>query len=1668
MHSNNRFMRSRQSSVDDPLFSDTSSYGDAPSTAPTSMLASPMLTGSDGSDIFDEELRIEVDSQRIARLLALASSVTSGAAAEDQSYGLLHQLFEAQVSLTPKKICLQQGTERFVTYQQLNQLAERGATGLRALGISPGSLIPICYAKSVDMIVAILSILKSGGAYVPVAPNHPRARKQAILEQVRPRIALSKAEDATSLEFEGSRNVDISELTKEHEVTSTHNSKERCDLSQADATQENDPNEITTNDLAYVIFTSGTTGTPKGVMIEHRNVYAYVSNHQGSAKSTQYSRRLSFASFIFDASIGDFFGTLTSGGCLVLDNSESLIANLTTALDEYNISHICLTPSVAAFASKGLNNVSWLHALFLGGEACGTDLVANLPELEVHYNVYGPSEAAVEVTEYNNTLKPPYKAQSMPIGRPIGQSQLYILQQGGFALMSCGAVGEICIGGPQVGRGYLNDEEKTKSKFVSDPFVEGGRMFRTGDLGRIYDDGLFECLGRIDGQVKIRGLRIETGEVEAAIVADKAVEAAKVVKMKLADDMDRLVGFVVLLPNEQEIDDKDLLKPLTLDNELANQIWETMENKLPSYMLPFLLVQLGALPITQNGKLDERRLRSTISELTWSEQAAFTQTAATGEDDAVKAEPQNETQAKLRSLWAQVLQLDETAIGIDDSFYRVGGDSITAVRLLILCREAGFDVRISDLNNTSTIRSQADRGAEVRHNLLAKKDQEVSDWLDEHSLNRLMSTVLPSVGLDWEEVEDVAPASPLQRGLIAETMQSTDGSAYVTWRITRFQHSIDAERLRDAVVQVVKETPIYRTRFALDSLLGVVQIVADKSHAEALVSPVVSVPAEADIGFAAEQVAHSHTWGHPQTSPLHISILASSSEVRMVWIAHHALTDGWSVTEMQKRLRVLYTQALQGPTAIQAKSSPPFARVAHHLHQRDTQEDLAFWQAYMSGAEALQLGSRNSAGLEVRQKSTATASVITGLETCARNVGVPPSTIFLYALAVGLRLLTDQEDVSFGLLLSGRTLPVSGIESIIGPCINTTICRIMFNDQQSVRQALQQFQANLDEVNERGYVGLVDIAGAARVDSAAIAGTLAEYRNLPEEADAVRGDTSQAHPFDDMDIYGEDRVSAPLMVSGGPDHTGALRVSITADKCFLSEVDARWLVRHVCNVLSWVCDTEGEERLKTMDVVDDAQFDAIMEWSVAPEADNLPEDIAGPELLHQLIEAQVERTPRKIAIQCEGDEFLTFEQLNQRAERVAASLRALGVGAGSIVPMCFFKSSAMLVGLFGILKSGAAYVPLDPAHPQARKDGIVKAVAAEVVLMSDECTESWTPPAPAKPILFSAAMEGIEAVGGEIGSYERREVCPTDLAYLIFTSGSTGTPKGVMLEHAQVVAYLTAQFGIPHEPAFGRQMNFASIAFDGSVPDLLGSLATGTCVVLVRTDRLLADLAGQLDAKLATGVCLTSSVAAHLRPHAADPQLHWLQSLILAGEGVKPDLCQELKSLATIWNAYGPTEAAVEVANLGDSATAILDGGALASVPIGTPRGRNRLYVLEPGSEKVLPVGAIGELCIGGPQVARGYLNDEEKTRAKFVSDPFVEGGRMFRTGDLGRLHGDGLFECLGRIDGQVKIRGLRIETGEIEATISTDKQIRQASVLKMKLADEVDRLVGFVVLHGD
>ncbi|KAE8203680.1 hypothetical protein CF327_g7763, partial [Tilletia walkeri] len=608
---------------------------------------------------------------------------------------------------------------------------------------------------------------------------------------------------------------------------------------------------------------------------------------------------------------------------------------------------------------------------------------------------------------------------------------------------------------------------------------------------------------------------------------------------------------------------------------------------------------------------------------------------------------------------------------------------------------------------------------------------------------------------------------------------------------------------------------------------------------------------------------------------------------------------------------------------------------------------------------------------------------------------------------------------------------------------------------QSAATALQQLQADLDEINERGFVGLADISRAADVKSSAIGSILFEFDGISSFSN---GEVQAAlHPT--SEVAAAASAPAPLVFSASHALEGfQLQAALAGNFC--SPCDLQWLVRQTCRIVEWIHETDAKVNLSALDVIDEEQRNFIMNMAQGPLCGrSLPTATS----IHALFEQRVARHPKKIAVQYGSDQFMTYAALDKAADKAASALQAMGIRTGAIVPICMSKSLLLVVATFAALKAGAAYAPVDPSNPADRKARIIEQCKAKVVIVDD----SWTAGDVDVSNLSAVHIESLldHAHVDMVSDRSTNVDFSRELAYCIFTSGSTGLPKGVMVEHGQILSFIMSREGMAFESAFGRRLNFTSTAFDATVGDMFGALSHGATLIMTSTADLLQDLDSGLTELMVTNLLLTPTFAAPLASSHKDVSLPWTASLLVGGEKVEAELRNSICHRVALENAYGPTEASVQTLAYRFQAERRYQQG---YVPIGKPTGWSKVYIVHPDSTKLLPVGAIGELCIGGPQVARGYLNDEEKTRAKFVSDPFVEGGRMFRTGDLGRLHGDGLFECLGRIDGQVKIRGLRIETGEIEAAIAADQNVDQAKVLKMQLADEVDRLVGFVVLHGD
>ncbi|KAK0518620.1 hypothetical protein OC834_007670, partial [Tilletia horrida] len=982
-----------------------------------------------------------------------------------------------------------------------------------------------------------------------------------------------------------------------------------------------------------------------------------------------------------------------------------------------------------------------------------------------------------------------------------------------------------------------------------------------------------------------------------------------------------------------------------------------------------------------------------------------------------------------------------------------------AIRLLVLCREAGFELRISDLNNTSTIRSQAERALSGDATASAAVDLSVDAWIGSEIQGRLRDTLYGSLALSSTEVEDIAPATPLQRGLISETLQNSTSSSYVLRQALSFGPQTNPQRLLVAMRRLVASTPILRTQFFADSELGIVQLVRSERH----VPDIITVKDASEMKAKAEEVMQEPAFGNPMDQAFHCQILTTAAhQTTLIWILHHALYDGWTMALLEGWWKQYYAD---NTTEVPLQSTKSFAPIALYLEQQTGQADTEAWRSYLAGAAPLQLPV--VAVPETSARVTAFTNCQADVAQLSRRIGMAPSAMFLGAITLAFQGMLNCDDIAFGLVLSGRTLPVSGIESTAGPCINTSVFRQQIKNVDQVGSFINGIQDQLDHLNSNGHIGLAETSKIADIDAASIARTLVEFDSIPGDASSFSTEVEDAlHYTRDQDLNRSlDMGSTALTLTGSLRPDGTMHVSAEADTRHFTAKQLQRLISHVVTLVDQIVAASAAHTLQQLSMVSEAEREEVLTFAMSGKPLKLDVGDAGSPLVHELIEAQAHRTPKKIALVDNMQNFCTFRELSERSDAVCESLKAHGIKPRALVPISFEKSIEVIIAMIAILKAGAAYVPIDPSHPDTRKTYIADKCQASVIMVDAKSEPRW--PQDGRTVLMLNSDGKVFQPRGEAAAAAATEASTNELvegnpAYVIFTSGSTGLPKGVMIDHQQIVPYLLSVDCQSDVPARGRRLNFSSISFDTSVSDIMGSLVNGGCLCIAPQASMLTDLAAVADAALSTTLCLTASVSEMLVTSSAGRQLPWIKTLSLGGEPVKADLCARLAPICTVLNAWGPTEAAVENCNtIYDSAKF---GVRSLGVPIGRPLGANRLYVLAPDADKLVGIGCVGELCVGGPQVATGYLGDSVKTNAKFVKDPFSENGRMFRTGDYAMWREDGLVDCLGRIDGQVKIRGLRIETGEVEAAITATQAVEQAKVVKMKLADDVDRLVGFVV----
>ncbi|CAK0272172.1 syringomycin synthetase [Burkholderia pseudomallei] len=1514
----------------------------------------------------------------------------------------IHQLFEAQVDRKPEAIALTFDGQR-LSYAELNARANRLAHYLQARGVGPDRLVALCAERGIEMVVGLLAILKAGGAYVPLDPSHPPERLRRMLDDTNPVAVLVDDIGADAL------------ASFESHVAArsprVHLSRDIAQWRACSPANPSTPRERAARRLAYVIYTSGSSGEPKGVMNEHRGVVNRLWWMQQTYALDERDAVLQKTPFSFDVSVWEFFWPLMSGARLVIAKPEGHKdpAYLSELIDRERVTTLHFVPSMLqAFledegAARGCGSVK---RVMCSGEALPPSLVKRfyrcLPDARLH-NLYGPTEAAVDVTAWACDAEE--GGASVPIGRPIANTRIYILDGYGQPVPR-GVAGELYIGGVQVARGYLNRPELTRERFVDDPFVAGGRLYKTGDLARWRTDGSLEYLGRNDFQVKIRGFRIELGEIEAQLAKVAGVRETVV----LARDSGSPAG------------EKRLVAYYTGNADVA-ALREQATRHLPAYMVPSAYVRLDAWPLTPNGKLDRRAL------------------PAPADDAYARAEyeaPQGAKEEALAAIWKDLLPVER--ISRHDNFFELGGHSLLVIGLSEKLRAAGLHADVRVVYRASTLADLAahlgtdNQDIRIPLNLIADGDEHITPAqltlvaLSQESIDALMTKVEGGAA----NVQDIYPLAPLQEGILFHHLMSGESDPYVLSGVLAFRGREVMERFVSALQQMIDRHDILRTGFFWEGLEQPVQVVQRRATL-----PVSVVELDAREGDIVRQLearfdSRGYRMDVSRAPLMHVHAACDGEHER--WVArvlfHHLSIDHTTLERVIEEARAIG----QGRAEDLPRPEPFRNFVAQARLGVSEADHEAYFRAKLGDIDEptapFGLLSVQGDGREIAEASRRLKPELSGaLRGHARRLGVSAASMMHVAWGLVLSRTTGRQDVVFGTVLFGRMQGGAQSDRSLGLFINTLPVRMRVA-QTGVEASVKGTHAQLAELMRHEHAPLVLAQRCSGVPAQTpLFTSLLNYRYSKPKVAA-------AHIADGIELLdGHERTSYPLSMTVD-DHE--------RDFTIVAKVCERIGPQRVCELMELALEqltralsaNPGGE-LAELDVLPAAERTQVLHgWNETGRA------YARDACLHQLFEAQVSRTPEAAAVIC-GDETLSYTDLDARANRLAHYLRGQGVGPDTRVGLALGRGVEMMTGLLAILKAGGAYVPLDPGYASERLRAILDDSRPAIVLADAAGRAALDALAGAPPI---ADLHADASRWSALPSTPPRVegLTPRHLAYVIYTSGSTGQPKGVMVEHASVVNLWRALDEAIYRthPSARRVSLNASIAFDSLVKQWVQLLSGRTLVVVpepVRFDgRRLLDAIGR--DRIDVFDCTPSQLA--LIEGARGPEDEaYPQVTLVGGEAIGEGMWSELASVSsrTYYNVYGPTECTVD---------ATLARITAEHAPhIGGPLANVRAYVLNERLSPA-PVGVRGELYIGGAGVARGYLNRPELTRERFIDDPFVAGGRLYKTGDLARWRTDGSLEYLGRNDFQVKIRGFRIELGEIEAQLAKVTGVREVVVL--------------------
>uniref|UniRef100_UPI0004916139 non-ribosomal peptide synthetase n=1 Tax=Tenacibaculum ovolyticum TaxID=104270 RepID=UPI0004916139 len=1561
----------------------------------------------------------------------------------------INVLFEEEVQEKPECIAITHNDVEW-TYKKLNSRANQIANTLLKNGLEKGNFVGLHLERSPELIAALLGIFKAGGVYVPMDTQNPATRTLELLKDGELKALISEKEHLLALKgaalFDNELqqiicldndlfSSDLESVEAKIIVSSVH------DIVKNDNNNPENVNEQ--SDWAYMLYTSGSTGKPKGAITRHNGALNHILAEYKALDLKDGFCFLQSASIASDISVWQILAPLLKGGKVLIADKDDVLDYQKTLdlMKEHNVTIAEFVPSyLIGFVDLILelnpqeNILPSLEWMMMVGEEIPVKLVNDwlklFPECKV-LNGYGPCEASDDITQFEITEPLPLNTPKVSIGKPIDNMNIFVLDDN-EKLVPIGIPGEICVSGIGVGAGYFKDAEKTAKSFRPNPFPKtlGDTMYKTGDLGRWLPNGNLEFLGRKDRQLKIRGNRVELGEIEALIRDSQLIENVAVVAHKKSPSDTPLIAFVIQ-KNKEETEfvnkylDRNILQESNSDTlyatriakkesvELEKLLIEKCSKGLPSYMQPNEYVFVDKIPQNLSDKVDEKKL------------LAIYKKQINGRSKTLidVEECKTSTEKIIKTIWGKVLQ--RKPIGASDDFFEKGGHSLLAMRV------------------KSAIQKQMKIQLDIKDLFVYTKLNELAAHIDKEPISEEVNEIT------IQKRPERIPLSYAQERLwFIDTLEGS--TEYNVSSVLQLKGNLNKTLLESSLREIVNRHETLRSLIKEDKDIPYLDFLSSENWTIDFKDSIEDTRLNEEI-----ELLTSKPFNLAEDFKLRAHIIQQASNVNMlVLVMHHIASDGWSESILVEELLELYEAGINNKTPKLPELKIQYTDyILWQQKKKHTLEDQTnYWKNQLADVTKLNFPTDytnvvNPSNDGNSVLTTINKNLLDKLKLLSTNNGSTLYITLLSAFKILLYKYTGQQDICVGTPVAGRTS--QEIENLIGFFINMLVIRSEVKPEINFTKFLSEVKnTSLDAYTnqEIPFEKVVEATVKQRdiSDRNPLYQVLFNFQNTPRVQEILLGDL-------EVDFIEPStlKVKADLhfIVAEHPGNDGLiLEVEYPTDSYKKSTIER--LVSHYIQLLDSVVENPmlPISRLGILDTDETIQLHYDFNKTALR--------YSKEKSVIAVFKEQVIKTPNNIALAFEG-ETMTYEDLDKKSNKVASYMQATNITEGSHIGILFNRGFEMIISIIGILKSGATYVPLDPSLPLNRLSFIIEDAAINTILYKEEAL---------KAILSINEDQFIQIDELLASNFSYRPVTRniTSTAYIMYTSGTTGTPKGILITDENILTLVYDKDAIQIQ-SDDRVLQWSNYAFDGATYEIFGSLLSGASLFLIPNSYAanIADLATIVKGEKLTVAFLTTALFNSFVDYDLS-SLNTIRILLFGGEQVSVNHVErafEALGADVLIHVYGPTETTTyatyhPIKNIPKQAH---------TIPIGKPLSNTQLYVLDT-EQQLVPIGVAGELYIGGSGVAKGYLNRADLTTEHFIKSPFKVEDRLYRTGDLVRWSEEGNIEFIGRTDNQVKINGYRIELGEIETVLFEDASVLTCCILVKQDANANKRLVCYIV----